>query len=102
MNKDRSARDRLGNIVKEGDSVRLLSLHWNGIRELPKREQHDLKTMIGEVYEVQEIDAHGNVWISKIWNRSSNGNESHSLALTSEEFERVDKTSYQGNQGDGR
>jgi hypothetical protein len=93
MKKEKSTRDRLGNIVKEGDAIRLLSLNWNGIRELPEREQHELKTMIREVHKVREIDSHGNIWITKVWDHGGNETESHCLALAPEEFEKVGKAS---------
>jgi hypothetical protein len=42
--------------------------------------------MVGEVFEVYEIDEHGAAWVEKVWN-DPNGQRSHSLALDAHEME---------------
>ena len=60
-------RDRAGNLVHVGAHVRLLSLSGNWLEELPHEEKPDVLSMIGEVFEVEEIDDYGRAWISKSW-----------------------------------
>ena len=92
MNKGRSAKDRLGNIVKEGDTIRLLFINWNGVKDLSEKEQQDLKTMIGEAYNVEGIDKYGSIWITKWWDSGVSEKRSHSFALGPEEFEKINMT----------
>jgi hypothetical protein len=55
------------------------------MNSLPAEEQKQVATMVGEVFEVYEIE--GQVaWIEKVW-RTSDGEESHALALTTDEME---------------
>ena len=42
--------------------------------------------MVGEVFEVYEIDEHGSAWIEKQWDRQG-GLRTHSLALAVHEME---------------
>ena len=47
--------------------------------------------MIGEVFEVEEIDEYGKPWIRKSWPDEEEGKcHSHSVALESNEMELVD------------
>ena len=59
-------------------------------RDLPPDEWRDLKTMIGEVFEVYEIDEHGSAWVEKWWNDADGESHSHSVALASHEMEVVE------------
>ena len=83
-------RDRAGNLVHVGAHVRLLSLSGNWLEELPDEEMPDVLSMIGEVFEVEEIDEYGQPWISKSWPNEKEGQcRSHSIALESYEMELV-------------
>ena len=61
------------------------------MEELPSEEKHDVLSMIGEVFEVEEIDEYGKPWIRKSWPDEEEGKcHSHSVALESNEMELVD------------
>lgn len=73
-----------------GDRIRLLTLTGNWLNELPDDERDDVLSMIGEVFEVEEIDKYGQPWIRKSWPNLQEGKcRSHSIALESQEMELV-------------
>lgn len=83
-----SAVDRNGRAVRVGVRVRLLRLSGAWLDELPPEERRDVQSMIGEVFEVEEIDEHGHAWIRKAWPDEEQGTcHSHSIALDPEEME---------------
>ena len=84
------AIDRNGNVVPIGARVRLLGLSGKWLEELPPAERRDVQSMIGEVFEVEEIDEYGHAWIRKAWPNEKEGTcYSHSIALDSGEMELV-------------
>jgi hypothetical protein len=84
-------KDCNGRPVKVGARVRLLSLSGQWLDELPSDEKQDILSMIGEVFEVEEIDEHGHPWVRKSWPNEEEGMcNSHSIALESQEMELVD------------
>jgi hypothetical protein len=84
-------RDRNGRQVTLGAKVRLLSLSGTWLDELPPDEKGDVLSMIGEVFEVEEIDEHGHPWVRKSWPNEEAGTcHSHSIALEPLEMELVD------------
>ena len=84
-------KDRHGNTVRVGTSVRLLSLSGQWLEELPTEEKNDVISMIGQIFEVEEIDEHGQPWIRKSWPNEAEGKcHSHSIALEPDEMEVVD------------
>lgn len=87
-------RDKAGNIVQVGASVRLLCLSGKWLEELSVEEKRDVLSMIEEVFEVDEIDEYGHPWVQKSWPNEAEGKcHSHSIALESHEMEVVhDKT----------
>lgn len=71
--------------------MRLLGLSGRWLDELPPDEKQDVLSMIGEVFEVEEIDEHGHPWVRKLWPNEKEGKcNSHSIALESKEMELVD------------
>jgi len=83
--------DKAGNIVHVGARVRLLGLSGKWLDELSADEKRDVLSMIGEVFEVEEIDEHGHPWVSKSWPNETEGKcHSHSIALEPQEMELVD------------
>jgi hypothetical protein len=74
--------DRNGRLVTVGTRVRVLEIAQRLRQRIPLEEWSDLQTMVGEVFEVYEIDEHGSPWVEKRW-----GNDSHHLALDSHEME---------------
>ena len=63
--------DRNGTPVHVGTRVRLLKLAAFLERDLPADEWQRLQTMVGEVFEVYEIDEYGSAWVEKWWHESS-------------------------------
>lgn len=84
-------QDRTGRPVRVGARVRLVSLSGRWLDELSPDEKRDVLSMIGEVFEVEEIDEHGHPWVRKSWPDEEEGTcHSHSIALESQEMEVVD------------
>ena len=81
--------DRNGRPVGVGTRVRVLGLAPFLKRDLPPSEWRELETMVGEIFEVYEIDEHGAAWVEKVWHDGDGEHHSHSLALESHEMEVV-------------
>ncbi|MEZ5514318.1 MAG: hypothetical protein R3F58_10660 [Steroidobacteraceae bacterium] len=89
MNDKRSARDCRGNPVCVGDSVRVITIDPAFLAKLPKDEVDDVRSMIGEIFKVEEIDDQGSAWVWKWWERGNGRSESNGVALGSVEMELV-------------
>ena len=84
--------DKVGKPVCVGARVRLLSLSGNWLEDLPDEEKQDVLSMVGEVFEIEEIDEYGHPWVRKSWPNEMEGKcHSHSIALESHEMELVDE-----------
>jgi len=80
-----------GNPVRLSAKVRLLRLSGQWLDDLPKDEKADVLSMIGGVFEVEEIDEHGHAWIRKSWPNEAEGRcHSHSVALEPQEMELIE------------
>ncbi len=66
--------------MQVGTRVRVVSLSGKWLDELPGDEKDEVLSMIGQVFEVEEIDEYGQPWVRK---------RSHSVALESYEMEVV-------------
>ena len=87
------AKDKNGNVIRVGARVRLLSLSGNWLDELPPDERPDVLSMIGETFEVEEIDEYGHPWVCKSWPNEAQGKcRSHSIALEPHEVELVSES----------
>jgi len=86
---DKTTKDKSGNPLRVGDSIRLLSLDLSMFEYSAEEEKEDIKSMIGETFEIEEIDENGDAWITKWWERGNGEFESHSLRLAPAEMERV-------------
>ena len=84
--------DRNGRVVSVGSRVRIVKLSESLLKSLPDNEIEDVRSMIGEVFEVTEIDQYGHPWVGKGWN-SAGGSEyrGHSIALEAAEMELVNE-----------
>src|SRR5258708_22497388 len=86
----RSATDRNGRTVGVGTRVRVLEV-TQALRESVSPDEWDeLQTMVGQVFEVYEIDEYDSAWVEKQW-LTENGEYSHGhfLALDPHEMEVV-------------
>lgn len=73
-----------------GCFVRVLRLP-DGLRaDLPPDEWADIATMLGQVFEVDELDEYGQAWVTKWWVRGDGVSQSHSLGLDPDQMERVE------------
>lgn len=85
------AIDKNGRPVTIGSKVRLLCLSGNWLDELPADEKENVLSMIGEIFEIEEIDAYGHPWVRKSWPNDEAGTcNSHSIALDAHEMELVE------------
>ena len=87
-----TAKDRHGKSVVVGSRVRVLGVSASLLQQVPSDEHDDLLSMVGEVFEVYEIDPYGAAWVEKEWSDGSSGCHSHSLALAADEMEVVEAT----------
>jgi hypothetical protein len=83
------ASDRNGRPVTVGTRVRVLDIA-RFTAGLPSDECAEIATMLGEVFEVYEIDEYGSAWVEKLWDDGGGKSQSHSLALDSHEMEVVE------------
>lgn len=84
-------QDRKGRLVFVGARVRVVALSGRWLNELPSDEKQDVLSMIGEVFEVEEIDEYGHPWVRKSWPNEVEGKcHSHSVALEPQEMEVID------------
>ena len=85
-----SPKDRFGNDVLVGSRIRLLNLSGNWFNQLPPDEKLRVSSMIGEIFEVEEIDEYGSPWIRKSWHNEEEGTcVGHSIALDPPKMELV-------------
>ncbi len=85
------SKDKVGNVVQIGTRVRLLCLSGQWLEELLPEEKRDVLSMIGEVFEVEEIDEYGHPWIRKSWPNEAEGKyHAHFIALEPHEMQLVD------------
>jgi hypothetical protein len=84
-------KDRNGRDVAVGSRVRVVALSQSFIESLPEDERDDVNSMVGQVFEVYEIDDYGSPWVEKGWHtEAGEAYRSHSLALSADEMEVVD------------
>ena len=75
--------------VEVGTRVRVLRISAFLERDLPPDEWTRLQAMVGEVFEVDEIDEYGQPWVSKSFPSPPGTHLGHSLALEPDEMEYV-------------
>ncbi len=85
-------KDKYGRPVVVGSKVRVVQLARSFIDKLPDDEAENVRSMLGEVFEVYEIDEYGSPWVEKVWHLPGGKSNSHSVALASSEMELVDES----------
>lgn len=87
----RQPLDRNGAVVRVGSRVRVLGLSGEWFDQLPQEESERVASMIGEVFQIEEIDEYGQPWICKRWLNEDEGTcQSHSVALEPREMLCID------------
>jgi hypothetical protein len=81
--------DKHGNQVKVGSFVRVIEIDSYLLEILPDEEVDHVKSMLGEIFEVYEIDDYGCAQVEKWWDYGGGRFGSHSLSLSSAEMEVV-------------
>ena len=81
--------DRLGNPVAVGTRVRVLQITPSLKDRLPANEWQELETMVGQVFEVCQLDEYGWAWVEKWFESDADGRFCHRLALAADEMEVV-------------
>jgi len=82
--------DRNGSEVHIGDLVKVLSLDPADFSHLDSEALSEVMTMVGNVLEVYEIDQYGQACVTKEWWLGEGDVMSHSVGLSSHEFELAD------------
>ncbi len=73
--------------VRVGDTVKVLAIDASIKPE--KDEAEKVMSMVGEEFEVDEIDEHGCAWVTKWWRTKENESEAHGISLTSKQMKLV-------------
>lgn len=81
--------DTYGKPVTVGTRVRVLSLPAGVIDMVDAEEVDRVKSMVGEVLEVEEIDEYGCAWVTKWWDVGDDDKDAHGLSLSAENMEVV-------------
>jgi len=85
-------RDKNGAVVRLGARVRVLTLSGRWLDEMPDDERQDVLSMVGDIFEIIDIDEHGHAWVEKWWkDGASETSRSHSVALEPDEMVLVDQ-----------
>lgn len=80
-----------------GSRVRVLSLSGQWFDALPNDERTEVASMIGEIFEVDDIDEYGQPWVSKHWPDLAEGTcHGHTVALEAHEMQIVSEPSALG------
>ena len=90
MSERRHAIDRNGEPVLVGSRVRVVAIATFLEHDLPPEEGERVRSMLGGVFEVYDVDEWGGVWVEKAFPVGSDRYLSHSLSLASEEMEVVE------------
>jgi hypothetical protein len=80
-----SVLDFAGREVVVGSRVRVLG--FSTLRGLTAFERRRAKSMIGEVFTVEEIDDSGLAWVTKWWHLGNGRHDAHGVGLSASEME---------------
>lgn len=81
--------DCRGAPVIAGTRVRIFVLAEAVLARLEPHEFERVQSMIGETFEVYEVDEQGGAWVEKWWRETDRKSESHSIGLQPNEMEVV-------------
>ena len=73
--------------MRVGTKVKVLALPSGVAERLEPDEAPHVRSMVGEVFEVDDIDEHGFAWVTKWWKTGPDSHDAQSLALSAQEME---------------
>jgi hypothetical protein len=85
-----STSDCNGRTVTAGTRVRVIAIAPSILERLDGPERERVQSMLGESFEVYEVDEWGGAWVQKWWHEAEDRAASHSIGLRSSEMEVVD------------
>ncbi|KLD69232.1 hypothetical protein [Xanthomonas pisi] len=83
---EHTTTDSTGLVVQVGTLVQVTHLHESTVCLLPQLERDRLLSMVGETFEVYEVDRWGQAWVEKQWHQGEDLVDSHSLGLEPEQM----------------
>ena len=72
--------------------MRVLTLSDAFLNSLPENECKEVREMIGAEFEVEEVDQHGQAWVTKLWDRGNGEIDGHGIGLSSSEMQLIAAT----------
>ena len=82
-----AAVDFAGHVVTVGSAVRVRGI--TSLRGLSRSERQRAKSMIGEVFTVEEVDSAGLAWVTRLWDLGDGKYDAHGVGLSASEMELV-------------
>jgi hypothetical protein len=83
------AKDCLGRTVRVGDRVRIVGFSERFMNSLIPEDHARITQMIGDVFEVEEIDEAGQAWVTKWWPLADGETDAHGIGLAPLEMELI-------------
>ena len=83
------AKDCFGRMVRVGDRVRIIGFSKKFMNTLLPEDHDQLSEMIGNVFEVEEIDEGGQAWVTMWWKSDGEEIDGHGIGLAPSEMELV-------------
>ena len=83
------AKDCSGRIVRMGDRIRITSFSKKFMDSLLPDDHRQVSEMIGNVFEVEEIDEAGQAWVTMWWDSDDGEIDAHGIGLAPSEMELV-------------
>ena len=89
MDTTSGTKDRVGRTVCVGSRIRIVYLSVEFLDLLPDDEKPLVAGMVGEIFEVDEIDKFGAAWVTKLWQNDDGTHDAHGIGLSTLEMELV-------------
>jgi hypothetical protein len=83
------AKDCFGRNVRIGDRIRIIGFSKKFMDTLPPEDRDQVSEMIGNVFEVEEIDEVGQAWVTMWWTSVDGETDAHGIGLAPSEMEFV-------------
>ncbi|MBV6861154.1 hypothetical protein [Xanthomonas euvesicatoria] len=78
---EQTTTDSIGLVVRVGTRVQVTHLRQSTVCNLPQLERDRLLPMLGETFEVYEVDRWGQAWVEKQWHQGADLVDFHCLGL---------------------